>query len=59
MRRTAKAKSSAPLRDRVNLKSLAKHLGVSAMTVSRRLNRGLHHLTEALADLRPENKDEG
>ena len=36
-------------------------LGVSAMTVNRRLNRSLRLLTEALADLRPEErmKDEG
>jgi RNA polymerase sigma-70 factor (ECF subfamily) len=31
----------------------AQVLGVSAMTVSRRLNRGLELLTEALGDLRP------
>jgi RNA polymerase sigma factor (sigma-70 family) len=34
----------------------AEVLGVSAMTVSRRLNRGLQLLTVALSDLRPETK---
>jgi DNA-binding LacI/PurR family transcriptional regulator len=33
------ARSSVPLRDGVNLKSLAKHLGVSAMTISNAFNR--------------------
>jgi RNA polymerase sigma-70 factor (ECF subfamily) len=36
----------------------AEVLGVSAMTVKRRLNRGLRILTEKLSDLRP-LKDEG
>jgi RNA polymerase sigma-70 factor (ECF subfamily) len=36
----------------------AQVLGVSAVTVKRRLNRGLQLLTERLADLRPQ-KDEG
>jgi RNA polymerase sigma-70 factor (ECF subfamily) len=31
----------------------AQVLGVSAMTVNRRLNRSLHLLTETLGDLRP------
>jgi RNA polymerase sigma-70 factor (ECF subfamily) len=31
----------------------AQVLGVSVVTVKRRLNRGLRHLTEQLADLRP------
>jgi DNA-binding LacI/PurR family transcriptional regulator len=39
VRRAAPAKSSAPMRDGVNLKSLAKHLGVSAMTISNAFNR--------------------
>jgi DNA-binding LacI/PurR family transcriptional regulator len=39
VRRAARPKPSAPLRDGVNLKSLAKHLGVSAMTVSNAFNR--------------------
>jgi RNA polymerase sigma factor (sigma-70 family) len=34
----------------------AEALGVSAMTVNRRLNRGLQLLTVALSDLRPETK---
>ncbi|QVL31689.1 sigma-70 family RNA polymerase sigma factor [Telmatocola sphagniphila] len=33
----------------------AEILGVSAMTVNRRLNRSLHLLTEALGDLRPKS----
>ena len=33
----------------------ARILGVSAMTVKRRLNRGLQFLTEQLSDLRPED----
>ena len=37
----------------------ARVLGVSAVTVKRRLNRGLRLLTEKLADLRPHEKDEG
>jgi len=37
----------------------ARVLGVSAMTVMRRLNRGLQLLTEALADLRPDQEDPG
>ena len=36
----------------------ARVLDVSAMTVSRRLNRSLQILTETLGDLRPE-RDEG
>ena len=34
----------------------AQVLGVSAVTVKRRLNRGLRLLTEQLADLRPGEK---
>ena len=34
----------------------AQVLGVSAMTVNRRLNRGLQLLTETLEDLRPPEK---
>jgi RNA polymerase sigma-70 factor (ECF subfamily) len=34
-------------------------LGVSPMTVKRRLNRGLQLLAEALADLRPAQEREG
>ena len=34
-------------------------LGVSAMTVNRRLNRGLQLLTEALGDLRPDQNVQG
>jgi RNA polymerase sigma-70 factor (ECF subfamily) len=34
----------------------AQILGVSAVTVKRRLNRGLRLLTEQLADLRPAEK---
>jgi RNA polymerase sigma factor (sigma-70 family) len=37
----------------------AKVLGVSAMTVNRRLNRGLHWLTEMLSDLGPEERVPG
>jgi RNA polymerase sigma factor (sigma-70 family) len=37
----------------------AQVLGVSAMTVNRRLNRGLQLLTEALADLRPDESVPG
>src|SRR5262245_37546215 len=37
----------------------AQVLGVSAVTVKRRLNRGLRLLTEKLADLRPGMRDEG
>ncbi len=33
----------------------AEVLGVSSMTINRRLNRGLQLLTDALSDLRPEN----
>jgi RNA polymerase sigma-70 factor (ECF subfamily) len=33
----------------------AQLLGVSTVTVKRRLNRGLRHLTEQLADLRPDD----
>jgi DNA-binding LacI/PurR family transcriptional regulator len=39
VRRAPQAKPSAPLREEVNLKSLAKRLGVSAMTVSNAFNR--------------------
>jgi DNA-binding LacI/PurR family transcriptional regulator len=39
VRRAVPAKSCAPLRDGVNLKSLAKHLSVSAMTISNAFNR--------------------
>jgi RNA polymerase sigma factor (sigma-70 family) len=37
----------------------AQVLGVSAMTVNRRLNRGLHLLTERLSDLAPEERAPG
>jgi RNA polymerase sigma-70 factor (ECF subfamily) len=37
----------------------AEVLGVSAMTVNRRLNRGLELLTEVLADLRPDQNGPG
>jgi RNA polymerase sigma-70 factor (ECF subfamily) len=37
----------------------AKVLGVSAMTVKRRLNRSLQLLTETLGDLRPDEKVTG
>ena len=39
MPRATPAKTGLPLRDEVNLKSLARHLGVSAMTVSNAFNR--------------------
>jgi RNA polymerase sigma factor (sigma-70 family) len=37
----------------------AQVLGVSAMTVNRRLNRGIHLLTEMLSDLAPEDRVSG
>jgi RNA polymerase sigma factor (sigma-70 family) len=37
----------------------ARLLGVSVVTVKRRLNRGLRLLAEQLADLRPQERDEG
>ena len=37
----------------------AQVLGVSAMTVNRRLNRGLELLAEALGDLRPDQNEPG